>query len=360
MNTNAYFSQKILKWYHLHARTLPWRGLSDPYAIWISEIMAQQTRLETVIPYYQRWMQRFPDVNMLASATEQDVLAAWEGLGYYSRARNLLKAARKIQAEYGGALPQTRRELETLPGIGRYTAAAISSIAFTQPEPVLDGNVKRVLARVFDLQVPVNNFEGEERCWSLAEQLMPREEPGDYNQAMMELGATLCSKHTPRCNECPVNDLCRSNALGNQDQRPVMQPKPQIPTYAVVAAVFFKNDLVMIARRPSKGLLGGLWEYPGGKVEAGETLPQALEREIHEELGVSIQVGTALGEYHHAYTHFKVHLTAFSAELNGSEPQALEASEIRWVPISELRQYPMGKIDRSISNNLEGHHGFSG
>lgn len=360
MNTKLQFSQRLLDWYHAYARRLPWRGLSDPYAIWISEIMAQQTRVDTVIPYFLRWMERFPNVQTLAKADEQDVLAAWEGLGYYSRARNMLKAAQIIHSEFDDQFPLKREDLEKLPGIGRYTGAAITSIAFHQPEPVLDGNVKRVLSRVFDLAVMVNTSAGEKKCWELAEQLIPEEQPGDYNQAVMELGAMVCTPRSPLCGQCPVSDLCQSFALGNQAQRPVMQPKPAVPTYTVAAAVFKRGNAVLIARRPSKGLLGGLWEFPGGKMEPGETLPLALVREIKEELGVEIRVGEPLGEYKHAYTHFKVRLTAFACELDGSEPQPLEASEIRWVPLADLEQFPMGKIDRSISRDLEGRHGLSG
>ena len=321
--------------------------------------MAQQTRVDTVIPFFLKWMERFPNLKSLANASEQEVLAAWEGLGYYSRARNMLKAAKTIEQVFSGQIPRTRAELESLSGIGRYTAAAICSIAFQLPEPVLDGNVKRVLARVFDLADPVNTPAGENKCWQLAEQLIPDEEPGNYNQAVMEIGATICTPRNPRCHSCPLNELCRSFALGNQVQRPVMQPKPFVPTFTVAAAVFINAGKVLIARRPSKGLLGGLWEYPGGKVEPGESLPQALSREIREELGAEIRVGEVLGDYRHAYTHFKVRLTAFSCELNGSEPQPLEASDVRWVPIIDLGRYPMGKIDRSISRDLEGRYGFS-
>ena len=359
MKMNPQFPVRLLAWYQNNARSLPWRGLSDPYAIWVSEIMAQQTRIESVIPYFLNWMKRFPDISSLAAASEQQVLSAWEGLGYYSRGRNLLKAAKKVIREFNGELPRSMPELQSLPGIGRYTAAAIASIAFGIPEPVLDGNVKRVLARVFDIQTPINSPQGEKECWSIAEKLIPKQYPGDYNQAVMELGATLCSPRSPDCSRCPLSDHCRSRELGIQLQRPVMLAKASIPTFSVAAAVFQRDGRVLIARRPSKGLLGGLWEFPGGKVEANETLPEALAREIREELGVEITVKEKLGDYRHAYTHFKVRLSAFFVSLENSEPAALEASEIRWVLPAELKNFPMGKIDRSISNDLEGLDGLS-
>jgi len=359
MEINLSFSQRLLIWYRQNARRLPWRGLTDPYAIWVSEIMAQQTRVETVTPYFTRWMERFPTVETLAAASEQEVLSMWEGLGYYGRARNLLKAAQIITVIFGGQLPRSLSQLERLPGVGRYTAAAICSIAFGQPEPVLDGNVKRVLSRVFDIDTPVNTPRGEKECWNLAGKLIPSEEPGDYNQAMMELGAMLCTPRSPACTLCPISDFCRAFSLGIQQERPVMLEKPTIPTYTVTAAILHRADRVLIARRPSKGLLGGLWEFPGGKVEEGETLQQALAREISEELGINILVLGKLGEYRHAYTHFRVQLTAFHASLDGNEPVALEASEIRWVKLSDLSSFPMGKIDRRISIDLERQNGFS-
>ena len=346
------FSRILLEWYSKYHRQMPWRGHPDPYAVWISEAMLQQTRVETVIPYFNRWMGRFPSIRALADASEQDVLNAWEGLGYYSRARNLRKAATALCEKFEGSLPQTVEELISLPGIGRYTAAAIASIAFGQDEAVLDGNVKRVLARVFNLDYPANTPAGEKGFWLLARELVPAGSASDYNQAVMDLGATICTPRTPQCDSCPLAANCESNQLGIQDSRPVMIEKPPIPHYLVSAAVIQQGDTVLIARRPSKGLLGGMWEFPGGKVETGESHSQALQREITEELGCAITVGEEFGIYKHAYTHFGVTLHAFHCSIISGEPQPLDASEIRWVAINRLTDYPMGKIDRMISNDL--------
>jgi A/G-specific adenine glycosylase len=346
------FSQALLTWYHQNARRLPWRGIDNPYATWVSEIMLQQTRVDTVIPYFQKWLTLFPTLEVLASSQEQAVLNAWEGLGYYSRARSLLKAARIVMEQYSGQIPSARTELEKLPGLGRYTAAAIASIAFNRDEVVLDGNVKRVLSRMLNIDMPVDTPAGEKLLWQKAEELLPPGHAGEYNQAVMDLGATICTPRSPLCLRCPVADLCLGRQLNLQEERPVLTEKKPIPHYQVVAAVLHCGERVLIQRRPSKGLLGGLWEFPGGKIEAGETPAAALERELHEELGLSIQVGECLGEYKHAYTHFKVTLQAFHASISAGEPQALAASELAWVTPAQLNDYPMGKIDRMISNDL--------
>jgi A/G-specific adenine glycosylase len=347
-------SRQLLTWYDRSARRLPWRGERDPYRIWISEIMLQQTRIETVIPYYQRWLERFPTLEDLASASQQEVLQAWEGLGYYSRARNLHRAARIIIIDLDGSFPTDRTALEQLPGIGRYTAGAIASIAFGQDEPALDGNIRRVLSRIMNLELPARSPQGERLLWQYARDHLPLGRAGDYNQALMDLGATICTPRAPACSTCPLENLCQARQLGVQEERPVGQARPAVPHYVVTAAVIHRNGRVLIAQRPEGGLLGGMWEFPGGKVEPGEDLPAGLRREILEELAVDIEVGEHFGVYEHAYTHFRVTLHAFSCQLVHGEPQAVEASDLRWVVPDDLRAYPMGKIDREISKRLVG------
>ena len=346
------FASLLLNWYRQTARRLPWRGHPDPYAVWVSEIMLQQTRVDTVIPYFQRWLERFPTVQALAAADRQEVLSAWEGLGYYSRARNLHHSAQMIVNQYNGRLPADVSALRRLPGIGRYTAAAIGSIAFGLDEATLDGNIRRVLARVFDVSEPARSSQGERILWDLAAANLPTGQAGDYNQALMDLGAMICTPRLPACAGCPVSEICQSRRLGIQEQRPVLEARPAIPHYTVTAAVLRRGKDVLIARRPEKGLLGGLWEFPGGKVETGESLPEGLRREICEELGVEIAVGENLGIYHHAFTHFKITLHAFHCTLLAGEPRPLEASDVRWVTPAELGSYPMGKVDRLIAKQL--------
>jgi A/G-specific adenine glycosylase len=346
-------AERLLNWYASYARHLPWRENPDPYTVWVSEIMLQQTRIDTVVPYFQRWMDRFPDVVSLSNASLQEVLSTWEGLGYYSRARNLQLAAKEIVADYGGTIPGEVAQLRKLPGIGRYTAGAIASIAFGQDEPALDGNIRRVLARVFDVQEPARSSVGEHRLWELAAQNLPPGQAGAYNQALMDLGATICTPRSPDCGRCPLTDMCQAVALGVQAERPVLSKRSATPHYTVTAAVIRRVGQVLICQRPLDGLLGGLWEFPGGKLQRGEDLVSCLQREICEELGVDILVGGSMGVYRHAYSHFRVTLHAFSCELvNGNLPRPIQAKDLRWVALEELPGYPMGKIDRQIADRL--------
>jgi A/G-specific adenine glycosylase len=347
-------SQKLLDWYRQHSRSFPWRDHPDPYQVWVSEIMAQQTRLDTMLPYFQRWMEQFPTIAALAQASQQDVLNLWEGLGYYSRARNLHKAAKMVMEVFDGQLPSTRSELETLPGIGRYTAGAIASIVFGKDEAVVDGNIKRVYARIFQITDPVNTPTGEKTIWSLAEANLPLGQAGDYNQALMDLGATICLPRQPLCSLCPLAKDCLAFQNHLTAELPVKQQKPRSPHHIVTAAVLHgENHQVLIAQRPPDALLGSLWEFPGGKREDGEDLKECLKREILEELQCKIKVGDKLGIFKHAYTHFKVTLHAYHCRLIDGpiSPQVHQA--IRWVNVADLGEFPMGKIDRMISQQLQ-------
>lgn len=347
-------SDRLLQWYAASARDLPWRRTRNPYRVWVSEIMLQQTQVETVIPYYRRWLRRFPSLQALADAPLGDVLTLWEGLGYYSRARNLHRAARMLMSEFGGQLPRDAASLRRLPGIGRYTAAAIASIAFGADTAVLDGNVKRVLARVFNLADDVKSAAGEKKLWALAESLTPPKRAGDHNQAVMELGATICKPQNPACPQCPLRGMCEAERLGAQNERPVTKKKPPAPHYNVAAAIIRSNGRVLIARRPADKLLGGLWEFPGGKREAGESLQDCLKREIWEELRMKVEAGRHRFTLKHAYTHFKITLHVFEAEWVSGKPRAVEVAAFKWVRPSQLQSYAMGKTDRAIARSIAG------
>jgi A/G-specific adenine glycosylase len=348
------FPSALLDWYQKNARKLPWRTYSEPYAIWVSEIMLQQTRVETVIPYFQRWMTRFPTVIDLARASQQEVLGVWEGLGYYGRARNLHRAAQIILEKWSGQIPMDLEQLRQLPGIGAYTAGAIASIAFGLDTPTLDGNIRRVLARLFDIREPINNPSGEKLLWEIAESHLPEGLAGEYNQALMDLGATVCTPRQPDCSICPLRSMCLAYSGGFQEERPVRKARPPVPHHVVTAAVIHRPPHVLIAQRPADGLLGSLWEFPGGKLQRGEDLVACLKREICEELQVEIEVGGELGVYRHAYTHFRVTLHAFLCSLiSDAQPRPVQVQDLRWVSLSELDSFPMGKIDRQISHTLQ-------
>jgi A/G-specific adenine glycosylase len=346
------FAGDLLGWYESSGRDLPWRRTRDPYAIWVSEVMLQQTRVETVLPYYDRWMRRFPNLERLARSSEREVLSAWEGLGYYRRALSLRAAARTVVRERGGSLPDTTEELTVLPGIGRYTAAAIAAIAFDRDEIALDGNLRRVLARLIDLELDVRSPLGEAHLIRWARRRLPRGLAAAFNQALMDLGAMICLPRNPRCAVCPVRRRCRARVRGTQDRRPVRRPKPEPPLRAATAGVIRERGRVLIGRRPEGSLLGGLWEFPGGKCRASESLRGCLRRELQEELGVEVEVGPSLGEYRHAYTHFRVTVQAYECRIRSGRPVPAEHTALRWVFPSKLGDYPMGNVARRIARRI--------
>jgi len=344
----------LLAWWDAGHADWPWRRTRDPYAVWVAEVMLQQTQIATVIPYYERWMARWPAVEALAAATLDEVLKMWEGLGYYSRARNLHAAARIVAGEMDGRLPRDVAALQKLPGIGRYTAGAIASIAYDRPAPILDGNIIRVLSRLHDIEEDVTLTQTRARLWRLAEAGVPAERPGDYNQALMELGQQICVPQAPRCLICPLAALCLARMRGTQLERPVRPPRRRTPHFDVVAAIIWRGGVAspdgrfLIAQRPLDGLLGGLWEFPGGKVEPGESLPDALRREIREELALEVEPGAALTVVEHAYTHFRITLHAFHAAYAGGEIEHLGVADHAWVTLDDLERYAFAVTDRKI------------
>lgn len=343
----------LLEWYQIHKRPLPWRESPHPYDVWISEIMLQQTRVDTVIPYFSHWMERFPTIMTLNLASQQEVLMAWEGLGYYSRARNLHKAAQIVCQKYNRELPQDIQKLKELPGIGAYTAGAIASIAFGMDEPAVDGNVRRVYSRLFNVSSPLHTTEFTHRVREIAKEQLPAGRAGEYNQALMDLGATICTPRSPNCYQCPWVVHCVAYKHNLQDNRPVKVRLLKTPTRIVTAAIIIRGDEILLAKRLEGGLLGGLWEFPGGKTLPGEDLSACLKREISEELDMGIELIKPAGIYHHAYTHFRVILHAFLCRpQNGCQPRPLQVEEFRWVTIPDLIDYPMGKIDRQIANEI--------
>ena len=350
--------RRLLAWAETALEPLPWRGERDPYRIWVSEIMLQQTRRETVVPYYRRFLERFPTLQALASADLQDVLKVWEGLGYYARARSLHAAARRVVDEFGGQLPADRHQLLSLPGIGAYTAGAILSLAFGQDEPVLDGNVQRVLCRLAFVRENPDRPSVLRDLWATARSILVPGQAGRVNEALMELGATVCVRRAPRCPVCPLADLCCAHQAGAEETVPASSRRDPVPHRQVTAAVILRPDRVLVAQRQPDDLLGGLWEFPGGTCEGEESLDACLRREISEELGVEIAVGPQIAALPHAYTHFRLTLHVFLCRLVAGEPRALQCADWRWVTLAEAAVLPMSVLDRRVVEILHARGGL--
>ncbi|MBT3278566.1 MAG: A/G-specific adenine glycosylase [Phycisphaerales bacterium] len=345
--------RRLLKWYDTHQRQMPWRDSRDPYAIWVSEIMLQQTRVAAATDYFNRWMAAFPAVETLAAAPLDDALKLWEGLGYYSRCRNLHNAAKLVVSEFDGALPTTASSLLALPGIGRYTAAAIASIAFNRREAVLDGNVIRVLTRLCNDDRDPRASAVNNELWARAERLLSPTRPGDFNQAMMELGAMVCTPKSPRCVDdpklCPLSKLCAGFAAGTAETLPKKAPKKKPPHYTIGAAVVMDSrGRVLIARRKEGGMLAGLWEFPGGKAESGESPADAAARETAEEVGLDIEIIEPIATVEHAFSHFRITLHTFLArKTSRRRAKAIDVAEVRWVPPADLASFAFPKANHA-------------
>ena len=308
--------------------------------------MLQQTRVETVIPYFEKWMKLFPDVKVLAKSSEQDVLNTWEGLGYYSRARNLHKAAKIVAEKFNGELPRNLDDLRNLPGIGRYTVGSIASIAFKMDEPTLDGNLRRVFSRLYDVTEFADSPAGEKILWAYAAQNLPKGKASDYNQALMDLGATVCLPKNPICLLCPLMAMCKAHENGTQQLRPVLKPKKKTPHYVHAAGVIIYRGRALLVQRPPDGLLGGMWEFPNGRVAADPA--KELTNVLNAAYRLKVKRKEALGTIQHAYTHFKVTVHVFRCDC----APIPKNKNLKWVRLVELDDYPMGKVDRQIARKI--------
>ena len=342
------FQKDLIRWYNQHHRQLPWRETKDPYHIWVSEVMLQQTQVKTVLPFYQRFLERFSRLKTLAEADLQDVLKIWEGLGYYARARNLHQGAKMVIQEHGGFVPDNMKELRMIPGVGEYIASAVLSIAFGQAHAVVDGNVKRVLARLFQIETPVNKSGADKAFKKVAAKILDEREPGVFNQAVMELGATLCKPKNPECAICPLESFCIAHRSGNVDAYPKRVKMKSVPEYMIVAGIVHKNSRVLITRRKPKGLLGGLWEFPGGKILSGEKAEAACIREIKEEVNLVVEVDRHLTRVKHAYTHFRIVMDIFICRFVSGRVRLNGPTDYRWLKLHELDQYPFPRANRKF------------
>jgi A/G-specific adenine glycosylase len=352
--------RKLVDWYHRHRREMPWRSTRDPYLVWISEILLQQTQVETVRPYFFRFVRAFPTMEALASAPVDKVLKAWEGCGYYARARNLHRAAQIVVHDYAGQLPRTAQELRKLPGIGPYTAAAIASIVYGEPVLALDGNIERVLARVLCEQRSIKTTAVRKRLAKVGHSLMQEAvrakiTPGDLNQALMDLGALTCTPRRANCLRCALQRNCRAfAALKDVTILPKRKTPVALPHYDIGAAMIRKRGRLLITQRPLEGMLGGLWEFPGGKRQRGETLTDCVAREIREELGIEIEVGQRVARVDHSYSHFRITLHAFDCTQISGRVRKIGVADFRWVKPEELENFAFPKADRVIIEGLMG------
>lgn len=345
----------LLRWFRRHRRALPWRGRRTAYRVWLSELMLQQTRVDQALPYFQRFLRRFPTLRALARASFDEVLKAWEGLGYYRRARHAHAAARLIVGRHGGRFPRTHAGLRALPGVGPYTAAAVGSLAFGLDEPVWDGNVARVMARLTACRRPLREAAVRARLQALVRACLPVGRAGLYNEALMELGALCCTPRAPTCPRCPVRAVCAAAAEGRPERYPVRAPRRARPHKVVGAGVIWRSSgEVLIAQRKAESMLGGLWEFPGGTREPGETLPQCIARELREELGLRVRVGRHLVTVRHAYTHFTIELHAYWARITGGRPRAIHCAAYAWARPEALGAYAFSAADLRIIAALAG------
>lgn len=342
------FRRNLLAWFKAHRRQLPWRETKNPYHIWVSEVMLQQTQAKKVVEYYQNFVDKFPTLRHLASAELRDVLKQWEGLGYYARARNLHKAAKVLVEKMNGKVPADYAVFRGLPGVGDYTAAAVQSIAFDRPYAVVDGNVKRVVARLFLVDSPVNQSGAAKTFQAKADSLLDNNAPGRFNQAMMELGSKICRPKSPLCVVCPVSEHCGAFRTARQDELPLRIKSKPAPEYHIAVGVVYKENCVLITQRKADGLLGGLWEFPGGKVKSDETAEAACVREIHEEVGLSVENVEFLTRVKHAYSHFRIIVDVFCCHYHAGEVILNGPVDYRWIRLDEIDQYPFPRANHKF------------
>jgi A/G-specific adenine glycosylase len=345
---------RLLAWFDRRRRDLPWRRDRDPYRIWVSEVMLQQTQVATVIPYFERFLRTFPTLTDLARAPERDVLLLWEGLGYYRRARDLHRAARELVASHGGTVPDDPEVLGRLPGLGRYTRNAVLSQAFDRRLPILEANSQRVLSRLFGREQDPREAAARRWLWAAAEALLPRERVGAFNQSLMELGALVCTPAAPKCDECPLARRCAARLQGRQEEIPARTPPPTPTPVREAAVVIRRADCVLIARRPEKGRWAGMWEFPRAELREGESAEDCAGRVVTGLTGTTAVLGPELLTIRHGVTRFQITLVCFEAEHTAGEFASSYYREGLWLPPRELANYPVSAPQRRLARHLNG------
>jgi A/G-specific adenine glycosylase len=344
--------RSLLNWFRRSRRDLPWRQNRDPYRIWVSEIMLQQTQVATVVPYFERFLNAFPTVQALAAAEEQAVLRLWEGLGYYRRARNLHQAAQRVVAEFGSQIPDDPAALQRLPGIGRYTMGAILSQAFDQRLPILEANSQRVLARLLAFSEDLRRGPARRRLWEAAEALLPSRKVGEFNQALMELGALVCTPQTPRCPGCPLASVCEARRLGIQKQIPHTPAVLETIAVEEAAVVIHRGRKVLLVQRPPNGRWAGLWEFPHAPLANGESYEATAARLASDLAGIQATIGPELRTLRHGIMHYRITLVCFDAQYRAGRFRSTFYRQGRWLRTYELGEYPVSSPQRRLAQAL--------
>jgi A/G-specific adenine glycosylase len=345
------FRRHLRTWYKIHARDLPWRRSRDPYLVWLSEIMLQQTQVGTVEPYFLRFRDAFPTIEALAAAEEEDVLRHWEGLGYYRRARQLHQAAKVIVEEHGGRFPEDAAAVRSLPGIGRYTAGAILSIAFNAREPILEANTIRLFCRLLAYRGQPTSSEAQRLLWGMAEAVLPRRDAGTFNQSLMELGSRICTPKSPKCGECPVAELCRAKALGLQAAVPASKPKKRFEDVHEVALIVRRRGRVLLLRRPEGGRWAGLWDFPRYAMDHEEepALLRGLRGKLRAQTGIDAVPESHQKRLTHGVTRFRITLDCYSARFIEAGKPPSGVPELKWVDPKQLNKYPLSTTGRKLT-----------
>jgi len=352
------FSTSVINWYHRKNTLMPWRNETDPYRIWLSEVMLQQTQIQTVIPYYRRWLAALPTAYAVSQASEDEVLKLWEGLGYYARARNFRRACQTVVNDYHGVIPSEPVQFRLLKGAGDYITAAVQSIAFGHFIPTIDGNVKRLTARLLALPNPPEHHQS--MILNFLQLHIQKTAPGDFNQSVMDLARDVCKPKSLLCDQCPVVKHCLAYSMEAVDQYPVKKKRKVRPHFRIAVGVIWKNNQILVSKRKSGGLLGGLWEFPGGKIQNGETPQECVRREVAEELGVQVSVGDFIQTIEHAYTHFSISMDSYHCRYQQGEPRTIGCSQVRWITRDELKTLAFPKATHKIFDRIPEGSPFEG
>ena len=344
-------SSELLDWYHQQNYDFPWRKTRDPYSVWISEVMLQQTRVSTVLPYYKRWLFSLPNIYSVANNNIDNILKLWEGLGYYNRARNFYLACKIIIEKHGGKIPADPNEFSKLPGVGPYICAAVMSIVFNMPTPTVDGNAVRVISRLNSINIPYPR--SKKKIHALLAGLIDPINPGCFNQAVMDLGREICTPKSPRCSVCPVYKHCSAHMNNIVYKYPLRMKNISRPHYHIAVAIIWNNNRILISKRKSTGLLGGLWEFPGGKIQPGEDGPGCVVRKAQEILNVLVDPGACIKKIKHSYSHFSITVEAYRCRFIGGNPGALGCADFRWIFPYETPQFAFHRANHKLFDKIE-------